>query len=160
MNSRTSSFAVTSFVAIVMLSACAGSGAIISSPDVRLTGIELTSADFSQQEFLLGFHVSNPNPFPLPVKSVSYRIRLGEQQFASGRTQGNFTVPSNGDSTFAISVEVDLLRTTTNLSGFLPGSTREELNYELSGSLAVDIPFAKPLHFSHSDSIDLLSAGL
>jgi LEA14-like dessication related protein len=160
MNSRTSSFAIASFVAIVMLSACAGSGAIISSPDVRLTGIELTSADFRQQEFLLGFHVSNPNPFPLPVKSVTYRIRLGEQQFANGRTQGNFTVPSNGDSTFAISVEVDLLRTTTNLSGFLPGSTREELNYELSGSLAVDIPFAKPLHFSHSDSIDLLSAGL
>jgi hypothetical protein len=67
-------------------------------------------------------------------------------------------VPSNGNTSFAISIEVDLLRTTTNLAGFIPGNVREDLNYELSGSFAVDIPFAKPLKFSHSDSIDLVAA--
>jgi LEA14-like dessication related protein len=148
-----------SLAAIAAMTACAGTGAIISSPDVRLTSVEMTSADFHRQKFLLGFHVSNPNPFPLPVKSVTYRVRLGDQQFASGKTQGNFTVPSNGNSSFAISVEVDLLKTTTSLAGFIPGNIRRDLNYELSGSLAVDIPFAMPLEYSHSDSIDMLAAG-
>ena len=158
MNSRVFCVKVTSLIAIAALSACAGTGAIIASPEVRLTSVELTSADFHQQKFLLGFHVSNPNPFPLPIRSVTYRVQLGDQQFARGKTQGNFTVPSNGNTSFAISIEVDLLRTTTNLAGFIPGNVREDLNYELSGSFAVDIPFAKPLKFSHSDSIDLVAA--
>lgn len=159
MNSRILGLKAMSLLAIVTLAACAGTGAIISSPDVRLVSVEMTRAGFDRQEFLLGFHVSNPNPFPLPVESVAYRVRLGDQQFASGETQGKFTVPSNGDSSFAISVEVDLLKTTTRLSGFIPGNVSEDLTYELSGSLAVDIPFTKPLEFSHSDSIDLLAAG-
>lgn len=160
MNSRLFIVNAVLLVAILAMTACAGTGALISSPDVRLTSVELTDADFHRQKFLLGFHVSNPNSFPLPVKSVTYRLRLGDQHFVSGKTQGNFSVPSNGDSSFAISVEVDLLRTTTKLAGFLPGNVRQDLNYELSGSLAVDIPFAKPLEFSHSDRIDLLAAGL
>jgi len=158
MNSRNLCFKATSLIAIVTLSACAGTGEIISSPDVRLVSVEMTSAGFHRQEFLLGFHVINPNPFPLPVESVAYRIRLGDQQFASGETRGKFTVPSNGESSFAISVELDLLKTTTSLSGFIPGNSHEDLTYELNGSFAVDIPFTKPLRFSHSDSIDLLAA--
>ena len=157
MNGRTY-FIAAMASAIVAISACAGSGAIINSPDVRLTSVEITGADFHRQKFLLGFHVSNPNPFPLPVKSVAYRVRLGDKHFASGETQGNFTVPSNGNTSFVLSVEVDLLRSTTNLAGFIPGRIREDLNYELNGSFAVDIPFTKPLEFSHSDRIDLLAA--
>lgn len=145
---------IASLAIVVVMTACAGTGAIISAPEVRLTSIELTSADFDSQSFLLGFDVSNPNPFPLPVRSVSYSIRLGDQQFASGETQSNFTVPSNGDSTFVLGVEVDLLRTTTKLASFMPGNARQNLTYELRGSLSVDIPFAKPLEFSHSDRID------
>lgn len=142
----------------VATTGCAGAGAMISSPEVRLTSIELRDADFDQQTFMLGFDVSNPNPFPLPVKEMSYRVRLGDQQFASGKTQSNFTVPSNGGTAFMISVEVDLLRTTTKLASFMPGNLRQELNYELTGSFLVDIPFAKPLKFTHSDSIGTLAA--
>lgn len=159
MNRRLFAVKAILLAAILAVTACAGTGTLINSPEVRLTSVDMTEADFHRQKFLLGFHVSNPNPFPLPVKSLTYRLRIGEQHFVSGETQGNFTVPSNGDSSFAISVEVDLLRTTTKLAGFIPGNVRQELTYELSGSLAVDIPFAKPLEFSHSDRIDLLAAG-
>jgi LEA14-like dessication related protein len=146
--------------AFLTIVACAGTGIPITSPEVRLTSIEMTSADFDSQTFLLGFDVSNPNPFPLPVTSVSYRVLLGDQQFASGQTRGSFTVPSNGGSSFVVSVELDLLRTTTRLGSFFPGRERQDLSYELSGSLMVDIPFSKPLDFSHSDSIDMLAASM
>jgi LEA14-like dessication related protein len=158
MNSQLLAVKAVSLVAVLAMTACAGTGTLITSPEVRLTSVEMTSADFHRQKFVLGFHVSNPNAFPLPVKSVAYRVRLGDQPFVSGETQGGFTVPSNGDSSFAISVEVDLLRTTTKLAGFIPGNIQRDLTYELSGSLAVDIPFAKPLQFSHSDRIDMLAA--
>ena len=59
--------------AMVSLSACAATGTIIDSPSVNLTGVEFTSANFRRQTFVLSFDVSNPNPFPLPVKSVAYQ---------------------------------------------------------------------------------------
>ncbi len=120
--------------------------------------IEIVSADLERQTFLLGFDVSNPNAFPLPIKSVRYRVRLGEQQFASGETQGNFTVPSKGNGQFAISVQLDLLRTTSNISSLIRTGLSRDFGYELSGSFAVDIPFSKPLQFKSGGSIELQAA--
>ena len=155
MNLRIISVNVASLAAIAVMSACAGTSALISAPEVSLTSIEMTSADFNRQTFLLGFDISNPNPFPLPVRSVRYRVRLGEQQFASGETRGNFTVPSDGNGQFMISVQLNLLKTTSNLSTFIRTGSSRNIDYELSGSFAVDIPFAKPLKFRSGGSIEM-----
>ncbi len=158
MNLRIIALGVTLLVAIAAISGCAATGLVISSPEVRLTSIEMTSADFDRQTFLLGFDVSNPNPFPLPIRSVRYRVRLGEQRFASGETQGSFTVPSDGSGQFAISVELDLLRTTSNISSLIRTGMSRDFDYELSGSFAVDIPFAKPLNFKSGGNIEMQAA--
>ncbi len=155
MNSRSFGLRIASLVAIVTMSGCAGMDAVISSPSVRLTSVEITDVDLHRQTFLLGFEVSNPNPFPLPIKSIQYRVRLGEQRFASGETRGNFTVPSDGNGEFMISVELDLLRMTSQLSSLIGTGMRGNMDYELSGSFALDIPFAKPLAFSSSGRIEL-----
>lgn len=140
---------------IFLLSACAGTGTVIESPKVDLIGVELTSADFRRQTFLLSFDVSNPNPFPLPVRSVSYRVTFDEQKFAGGETQGSFTVPARGDDSFAISVDLDLLSSATQLTSLLRGGFSENVSYELNGSLAVDIPFVSPIPFSSSGVINM-----
>lgn len=159
MDIRNFGLRIAALVAISVTSGCAGMEAMISSPAVTLTSVEMTEVDYDRQTFLLGFDVSNPNPFPLPVKSVRYRVRLGEQQFASGETQGNFTVPSDSNGEFKISVELNLLKTTSYVSTLIRTGMRREMDYELSGSFAVDIPFAQPLAFSNSGSIELRAAG-
>ena len=88
---------------------CASTGELIDTPNVTLRNVEVTDLDFSGQTFLLGFDVTNPNAFPLPIKSVSYGVELDGYRFASGATNGNFTVPASGDASFAISVKLDLL---------------------------------------------------
>ena len=159
MNLRINSVKAASLVAIAAMSACVGTGALISAPEVSLTSIEMTSADFDRQTFLLGFHVSNPNPFPLPIKSVRYQVRLGEQQFAGGETQGNFTVPSGGNGQFVISVRLNLLKTTSSLFSLIRTGMSRNIDYELSGSFAVDIPLAKPLKFRSGGSIEMQAGG-
>jgi LEA14-like dessication related protein len=141
--------------AAISLSACAGTGTVIDSPKVALTGVELTAANFRQQTFLLRFDVSNPNPFPLPVKAVQYRVDLDHEKFAGGETQGSFTVPARGDDSFAISVDLDILSSATHLTTLLNGGLTENVSYELRGSLAVDIPFVKPIPFSNSGVINM-----
>lgn len=149
-----------SLVAISATTGCGGMDAVISTPSVALTSVEMPDVDFDRQTCLLGFDVSNPNPFPLPVRSVRYRVRLGDQQFASGETPGGFTVPSNGSGVFTISAELDLFRTTSAISTLIRTGIRRQMEYELSGSLTVDIPAAKPLEFSSTGSIELLAARL
>lgn len=140
---------------VVSLSACASTGTVIDSPRVDLTGVELTTANFRQQTFLLSFEVSNPNPFPLPVRAIEYRVIFDDKKFAGGETQGRFTVPAHGGDSFAISVDLDLLGSAAHLTSLVRGGFKENVSYQLQGSLAVDIPFVKPIPFSSSGVINM-----
>ena len=138
-----------------LLSSCASTGSFVQTPDVDLTGVELTSANLRRQTFNLRFHVSNPNPFPLPVRAVSYQVRFDNEKFAGGKTSGSFSVPASGDESFAISVELDVLNSAAHLSSLLRSGLRDNIDYELKGKLEVDIPLVKPLPFSSSGSISM-----
>jgi LEA14-like dessication related protein len=136
-----------------LLGACASMQTAINAPQVSLRNVTVSSVDFSKQTFVLGFDVSNPNPFPLPINYVSYGLKLNEQQFASGETLAAFTVPANGDGEFAISVDLDLLRTAPQLLYTVRDGVTNGLSYELSGKLGVDIPFVEQLPFKSSGEV-------
>jgi len=142
-----------------MLTACASTGALISAPTVDLTSVQLAKMSLSQQTFLLGFDVDNPNSFPLPVRAIEYTVRFDDERFAGGATKGNFTVPAKGQDDFTISVDLDFLNTASQLSALLRRGVPDTVNYELEGSLTVDIPFARPLPFFSSGVIDVQGKG-
>jgi LEA14-like dessication related protein len=138
-----------------MFSACAGTETLVATPRVELTGVELESASLDRQTFLLSFHVNNPNSFPLPVSSIRYRIMFDDQRFAGGETAASFTVPARGEDRFAISVELDILGSASHVTSLLAGGVPDHVKYRLDGSLAVDIPFTRPLPFSSSGAIQV-----
>ena len=72
----------TILLSLSLLSGCASTGDILDTPNVSLRNIEVTDLDFSGQTFVLGFDVTNPNPFPLPVKTISYGVELDGYRFA------------------------------------------------------------------------------
>jgi LEA14-like dessication related protein len=144
-------------IAALCLSSCATTGPAIQAPGVTLTGVHVDDIGIGGQSFLLEFSVSNPNPFPLPVKGIRYDLRLDDQKFAGGETQSDFVVPARGDGEFVVGVELDLLHSVSQLASFLRGGMQESVEYELYGSLAVDIPFARPIPFSNSGVISVLS---
>jgi len=138
-----------------ILSACASTGSLVEAPAVELTGVELTSASLKRQTFLLDFHVDNPNPFPLPVRAVTYRVLFDNEKFAGGETAGSFSVPANGGEAFSISVDLDVLKSATRFSSLLRSGLRDDIAYELSGTLELDLPLVKPLPFSNSGTVNL-----
>jgi LEA14-like dessication related protein len=144
-------------IAAALLASCATSKMAVQAPVVSLTGVQVKSIGIGGQAFLLGFAVSNPNPFPLPVKSVRYRILLDSQEFAGGETQSDFVVSARGDGEFVIGVEMDLLQSVSQLSTLFKGGLRDTIEYELHGSLAVDLPFSRPIPFSNSGVIEIRS---
>jgi LEA14-like dessication related protein len=141
--------------ACLFLTACATTETLVATPGVELTSVTLESASFNRQKFLLSFDVSNPNAFPLPVRSIKYRVMFDDERFAGGETAASFTVPANGEDSFAISVELDILRSTSQVTALLRGGIPDHVDYRLDGSLAVDIPFARPLPFSSAGAIQV-----
>lgn len=142
-------------VSWLTLCGCASTGTLIETPAVVLSSVKLESASIRRQTFLLGIDIANPNPFPLPVKSLSYQVKLDGEQFASGETDANFTIPANGDGAFALKVDLDLLRTTHQIRSLLQNGSTGAVNYDLDGRLNADIPFAPPIPFATSGVISI-----
>lgn len=137
------------------LGACASGAGLVTGPGVRLNRVEVAEIEFSRQVFVLGFEISNPNSFALPVTGVRYGIDLDGSRFATGETGGGFAVPAHGAADFAIRVELDLLKSAPQLLNTVRNAARSEIHYDLTGSLAVDLPFAKPLKFANAGDIRL-----
>jgi LEA14-like dessication related protein len=144
-------------VTACLLSACASVGSLVSSPEVSLRDVQMTDFSFTGQTFLLSFYVSNPNSFSLPVNSVSYGVALDGHTFASGNTQGAFSVPAGGDSEFSISVDLNLLQTAPKLLSIVREGARRDIPYEIEGELGVDIPYIPPVSFKGNGEIRLTS---
>lgn len=146
------------FISVLTLSGCASTDTLLQRPTVDLTSVELGEMNVARQTFLLGINVYNPNPFPLPVQGLRYQLRLNDQYFAGGETQGSFTVPAAADGNFVISVDLDLLRSGAQVTSVLRSGLRDRLDYELHGNLALNIPGAQSMRFSSSGTVMVQSA--
>ncbi|MDJ0904618.1 MAG: LEA type 2 family protein [Woeseiaceae bacterium] len=146
--------AVAAFT-LFALAGCASTGDLVTAPSVDLKNVEATELGFSGQTFLLAFDVRNPNPFPLPVSTVSYGVELDGYRFATGSTAAGFTVPASGQAQFAISVELDLLKTAPPLLYIVKDSRERDVPYELKGEFGLDIPMTGPVHFQNSGAVRL-----
>jgi LEA14-like dessication related protein len=143
-------------VSVLGLAGCATNlESLVKSPGIELRDVQIMGLGFNGQTFLLSFDISNPNPFALPVSSISYGIKLDGYRFASGETASEFSVPAGGDTQFAISVDLNLLQTAPQLLSIVRQSVRKDVTYELEGRLAVDIPMTPVVSYRNVGSIRL-----
>jgi LEA14-like dessication related protein len=134
---------------------CASTGVSVERPSVSLQNMEVAEIDLDGQTFVLGFDVVNPNPFPLPIRSMAYGVELDGLRLAGGETQSAFTVPADGNSRFEITVDVDLMRTAPQLLFILRDGIYRDIPYALEGRFAIDVPLVNPVSFRNEGSIRL-----
>ena len=153
---ETGRFRTIALSAVALLAAgCASTGVIVERPSVTLSNVAVTEVDLGGQTFVLDFDVVNPNPFPLPIRSIAYGVELEGLRLASGETRSAFTVPAGGESHFEITVDVDLMRTAPQLMFVVREGIYRDIPYALEGSFAIDVPFANPVTFRNEGSIRL-----
>lgn len=141
----------------VALSACAATGTLVTTPSVKLTSVQISKIGFAGQTFLLAFDVDNPNSFPLPIRKIRYAVMLEKQKFARGETQCDITIPAHGEGEFVISVDIDILQSGAGLASIVRSGVRHNVLYKLDGSLALDIPLTRPISFSSTGTVNVMS---
>ena len=143
-----------------LVAACASSGLVVEKPDVSLSNVGLADMDLDSQTFVLDFKVKNPNPFPLPIRSIAYGVELDGFRLASGETVSDFVVPAGSDGHFEITVDVDLMRTAPQLMFIVREGVFRDIPYVLEGRFAIGVPFANPVSFRNEGSIRLSATEL
>jgi LEA14-like dessication related protein len=126
----------------------------LQSPTVRLIEVELLEASFLEQRLLVTIEVDNPNDVALPLGGLAYRLTLASRPFGEGRTGRAVEIPARGSARLQLPVTTDVLGAADNLLTLYRRGSRA-VEYEVAGSVDVDLPFYPDLPFRESGRVEL-----
>jgi LEA14-like dessication related protein len=135
------------------LSGCATLAQSVEAPKLSLSNVQMLQSTLLEQRYRLTLRVQNPNGIPLPIKGMDYAVKFAGVDFASGVTPNAFRIPANGEHTVDIDVTTNLLRSAQQLMRYLKDDP-DSLEYQLSGSVQVDIPFVGAVPFSKTGVVN------
>jgi LEA14-like dessication related protein len=133
--------------AFLVLAACAPR---LEKPTLTVANIEYQGGNILQQNFQISFNLHNPNARELPVSGFAAQLSVDGDVIASGSSSRAFIVPALGDGQFDMIVKADMA---TGLIKLLNHS--DALNYELSGTVSIDLPFLRSLPFHQNGVLPL-----
>lgn len=116
-------------------------------PTLTVVKIEYQGGNILQQEFQISFNIHNPNARVLPVSGIEAHVSVDGDVLASGTSARAFVVPGMGDGQFDMAVKADMA---TGLIKLL--NHPDALNYQLAGTVSIDLPFLRALPF-HQDGV-------
>jgi LEA14-like dessication related protein len=123
----------------------------LQPPDVKLTSVRPDQVTAGEQRLRVGLRVQNPNPVPLPMLAMTYRLWLEEQAIASGDGDLRRRVPARGEA----DMEVMVSGNARHLARTLPklALTPQPWRYRLEGTIMV-LPRLR-VGYRHRGEIDL-----
>jgi LEA14-like dessication related protein len=135
------------------LAACAWLAACtprFEKPTLTVVKIEYQGGNILQQDFKISFNIHNPNARALPVVGLEARISVDGDVIAAGSSNSAFIVPALGEGPFDMTVHADMA---TGLIKLLSHS--DALNYELSGTVSLDLAFLRSIPFHQNGVLPL-----
>jgi LEA14-like dessication related protein len=141
-------------VLVLALCACSLIHPHFEQPTVRVVGVELRGGNLLQQNFAVKLNVQNPNSQALPVRELTFSLKVEGVDFASGLSEQAFSVPALGNADFDMNISANLAFAMMTLA-----SKRQQhadaLAYELSGTARIDLPFTRQIEFHQNGSLPL-----
>jgi LEA14-like dessication related protein len=116
------------------LGACATLFQKLEPPRVSLAGLEPEEFGLFEQRYLLRLRVQNANEVELPIAGMDFHLYLNDEEFASGVSDQQVTVPAFGEKL----VEA---RVTSSLAGIIEQLRRmsrteaQTFSYRLAGNV-------------------------
>ncbi|SEE54590.1 LEA type 2 family protein [Pseudomonas coleopterorum] len=122
-------------------------------PKVHLVKVEVVKANLLQQRFILRFRIDNPNRRSLPVRGMSYSVRLEDMLLSEGETSDWFSVAGRSGEYYEVPVRTNLWQHVRELSKLLKHPDRP-IRYELRGELRTGVLFGHDVVLNHTGEIN------
>ncbi len=140
--------------AAAALAACSVLAPRFEKPEVSVAGVEMAGGNLLQQNFRVKLNVRNPNNRDLPVIRLHAELNVGGEHVASGDNDHAFVVPAQGSTDVDINVTANLALTLLKLAQ-RPDGGSGSIDYAVTGSASLDLPFLHDLPFRQQGSFSL-----
>ena len=132
-------------VILFSLAACSALTKRPEAPIISLADIKLSKMGLLEQSFTLTLRMKNPNDFSLPLRGLTYALKLNGQNFAEGVSASQVTIAPYEEALVEVDIVSNLLTAFNQLKGLSGG---QPLEYSLSGKVGVlneafKLPFNK-----------------
>jgi len=142
----------------VALALCLGACSLLAPkfnrPNVSVVSVELRGGNLLQQNFAVKLNIQNPNNRSLPVSGLHVELTVGGEQIATGVSDRAVLVPANGDSDFDMTIKANVALALLKLANKMDQHA-DTIDYEVTGSASVDLPFLRDLPFRQSGAFSL-----
>lgn len=140
---------------LLALPACSTLGPQIEAPRLSVVNVGMVSADIFSQQFRVRMRVQNPNDREIPVRGIDYELFLQGDSFAEGVSNQPFVVPALGEEEFDMTVRTNFVSSIGRLLSRLESREGTQVDYTITGRVAVDLPFVRSIPFRDSGTVDL-----
>ena len=116
------------------------------APTVELESVEPVKLGLRKQELLFQLNINNPNPYDLPLQSLSFIAEIEGSEVAQGISNEPVTLPANSNAMVGVVVSTRLNRILAHVFQ-LAGSDTQTVNYDVNGFVKLSnwplkIPFS------------------
>lgn len=126
----------------------------LDRPEVSLREVRMLEMGLLSQRTQLVLNVKNPNPVPLPVRAIRYKIMLAGLQVAAGETDDAFSVPARGDTDVKLQVRTNALELAAQAAN-MATNFNGRVDYEISGEVEPNVPMTGAFPFSRKGEVAL-----
>jgi LEA14-like dessication related protein len=135
-------------IVLLLLLAVAPTGCAVIQQVVQKPTVQVQSVSFQSQGLREGrldsqLHIYNPNGFTLPVRSLTYRLRINGHELAHGKLSFDKQIPAHGALVLNLPVHFQYQQVLSGIESIL---RQHQVDYQLGGEIDLglsQIPYSK-----------------
>ena len=121
-------------------------------PEVHLIRVEVVRAKLMEQRFVLHFRIDNPNDSDLTVRSLEYRIHLGDILLTEGEYDNWFSIGPKHSAYVKVPIRTNLWPKVRDLVKMLKNPD-QSIPYRLEGELKTGLFIPHDVHLARNGVI-------
>ena len=147
-NLRTASKATLLILLAGMMAACNTIQNAIVEPNVHVKSVQYHAVSLNEGQLDAHLQLSNPNSFALPLRNMTYSLKLNERVFANSQLAFDKDLPAKGMLELDVPIRFQYGELLHGLASVI---TRQDVKFQLEGRLdlgLISIPFSKTGEFA------------
>jgi LEA14-like dessication related protein len=130
--------AISRFTIVVLAGVLlVGAAGCTTRPTANITGMKLQGVSLTDATMLFDVKVDNPYMAPLPLGNLDYALASQGQQFMTGKSMMQGTIPANASKTVGVPIKVNFMKLLSAVKGARPGAS---IPYKADMGLSLDVP--------------------
>ncbi len=118
---------------------------LLVEPEIEFDGMTVRDLSLFEATPVFKFKVANPNPMEIPLRNVSYDLKINNKKFIKGVSEKELTLKAGGTGVLELPFHIQFMDLFESMSDFPKYDT---VQYELKGNADVGGVFAIPYYKS------------